>query len=233
MLTKEQIEALLENDDASRIAVDDDGDAYLLPSGLPNNLLALPACDDNGKVLNVLQWQNMVARYNLAPDLARTALDALARLSDAQAAQALVVERAVGVVLDQVRDEPLEVYAEAIRALADPSGVEALAALRAERDAALAANRGLVRLNERTEADRDHLAAANAALEAQVAELRGMQGAARVLLGHAETYHGEFADAVNKACAGRVKFYKFLGVLRYLAERAALATQGTGKEGAE
>lgn len=137
-----------------------------------------------------------------APKLAHTALDALARLEDAEAAQALVVERAVDVFRRAMEDpaytkEPWpqdevapgvfrDVDPEAmIRALASPSGVEALAALRAERDEAkrlmemrhremLAAD-GLMRKHQRraekAEADRDRLAAANAALEAQVARL--------------------------------------------------------------
>lgn len=84
-----------------------------------------------------------------APDLARTALDALARLENAEAAQALVVERAVALINPHPENaendycphnvylvaHPCEECAEArIRALAPASGVAALAALRAERD---------------------------------------------------------------------------------------------------
>lgn len=65
-------------------------------------------------------------------DLAlRTALDALARLEDAEAAQALVVERAAEAV---IAGDTVGTLQRKIRALASPSGVAALAALRAERD---------------------------------------------------------------------------------------------------
>jgi hypothetical protein len=197
LLTKQEIETLLEDDDGSIIAVDDDGDAYLLPSGLPNNLLALPARDDNGAVLNALQWQNMVARFNAAPDIARTALDALARLEDAEAAQALVVERAAAKAREWAGNyspgsdgrNTFVMYAEWIEALADPSGVAALAALRAERDELFASRerRGRIGLSlarqrneqrsraKKAEAERDDALTRLAAAEAQVGALIGWQ----------------------------------------------------------
>lgn len=92
-MTREEIEALLADDDGSRISVDEDSDAYLLPDGLPNNLLALPACDDDGRVQNTLQWQFMVERYNAAPDIARFALAADTARLEAEAQVAAVVER--------------------------------------------------------------------------------------------------------------------------------------------
>ena len=70
-ITPEKAQALLDADNGFVIALDDDNDAYLLPDGSPNNLLALPARDDDGSILNPVQWENMVARFNAAPDLAR------------------------------------------------------------------------------------------------------------------------------------------------------------------
>lgn len=120
---------------------------------------------------------------------ARTALDALARLEDAEAAQALVVEQAVAIgadIAERTRpdgfpEEASNAYhsgamdvVDAIRALADPSGVEALAALREERDALETAREMLGGFWAEAAADRDRLAAANAALEAQVARLVGV-----------------------------------------------------------
>ena len=109
----------------------------------------------------VEQTEPNAALTAAAPDLAHTALDALARLEDAEAAQALVVERAAAPLTDDEAysaalshrhdlgllpplDQQLEcsrarwwheALSHRLRALADPSGVEALAALRAERDA--------------------------------------------------------------------------------------------------
>lgn len=113
--------------------------------------------------------------------IARTALALMAQLEDAKAAQALVVERAAEMFapLSYGCDPNCEACAEsrakqdAIRALADPSGVEAVAALRAERDALETAREMLGGFWAEAAADRDRLAAANAALEAQVARLVG------------------------------------------------------------
>ena len=122
------------------------------------------------------------------------------RLDDAEAAQALVVEQAAAAFPDDIEvyrlikksgeskhgamarivGDHLQKIANAIRALAPASGVEALADLRAERDRFEAAlgraclvggTTYLVERAEKAEADRDRLAAANAALEAQVARL--------------------------------------------------------------
>lgn len=130
-----------------------------------------------------------------APKLAHTALDALARLEDAEAAQALVVERAVDVFRRAMEDpaytkEPWpqdevapgvfrDVDPEAmIRALASPSGVEALAALRArERESAMQALASMGQAQEayeaqlKAEAERDDLRARLAAAEGRVAAL--------------------------------------------------------------
>lgn len=83
-IATEELHKLLGDDDGSRIAIDGDGDAYLLPSGLPNNLLALPARDDDGNVLNVLQWKSMVARFDAAPTLAAELIPARAKLEAAE-----------------------------------------------------------------------------------------------------------------------------------------------------
>lgn len=132
----------------------------------------------------------------ISPDLARTIIALHAQLADAKAAQAMVVERAVGVAKrhrSKVQiNEPLwhdgqdwasDRIAEAIEALADTDGITLVQALRAERDEAkrlmemrhremLAADE-LMRKHQRradkAEADRDRLAAANAALEARLA----------------------------------------------------------------
>lgn len=76
-LTREAVEAL--RDDPARIALDEDDDAYLLPSGAANNLVAIPARDDFAgeyQILNPEIWQQMVERFNAAPDLAAALLAA-------------------------------------------------------------------------------------------------------------------------------------------------------------
>ena len=188
-----------------------------------------------------------VATSNLvaaAPDLARTVIALHAQLADAKAAQAMVVERAVGVAKrhrSKVQiNEPLwhdgqdwasDRIAEAIEALADTDGMALVQALRAERDEAkrlmemrhremLAADE-LMRKHQRradkAEADRDRLAAANAVLEARVAEL---EGALRDLGGPVCMYDGRniVITAVSHGDA-----------IRLVADaRAALATQEAG-----
>ncbi len=152
-----------------------------------------------------------------APSVARTALALHQQLADAKAAQALVVERAEAecrLIADRFRSkmngttladasyhlaeaEAAENCATAIRALADLSCVEALAALRAERDewkrkhgelqdlatehnTAVAKNTiALTSLAQKAEAERDALAAKLAAAEARVGVLtEAMDGAA-------------------------------------------------------
>jgi hypothetical protein len=118
---------------------------------------------------------------NFTP-IARTALDALARLEDAEAAQALVVERAAEAVDAEWRRKVglncTEVCA-IIRALAPASGVAALAALRAQRDAAqdllAAAEQARVDNLNRLDAERDDALTRLAAAEAQVGALIGWQ----------------------------------------------------------
>lgn len=50
----------------NRIFIDEDGDACLAPSGRDKNLVALPARDDDGSILNPEAWQAMVDAYNAA-----------------------------------------------------------------------------------------------------------------------------------------------------------------------
>jgi len=134
-----------------------------------------------------------------APDLARTVIALHAQLADAKAAQAKVVERACLAVSEKAdwpedehgRTEQPELFARVIntiRALAPAGGLAAVQALRAERDRFEAAlgraclvggTTYLVERAEKAEAERDRLAAANAALEAQVARLVGALEALR------------------------------------------------------
>jgi hypothetical protein len=156
-----------------------------------------------------------VATSNLvaaAPGIARTALDAMARLEDAEAAQALVVERLrvpLQFMVDSIAEDKayvaekypilfaliqarraemgnlggVQVFGEIARDLlgiltADPSGVAALAALRAERDAfRVEMDRlqtkamGAVDAARDAEAERDDALARLAAAEGRVAAL--------------------------------------------------------------
>ncbi len=123
-----------------------------------------------------------------ASDLARTAIDALARLEDAEAAQALVVEQAADSLLEcsvwcdsQERTDASwhngvidarKHHMARIRALADPSGVEALAALRAERDRINQWRETAIVERDTYSEERDDALARLAAAEAQVTALR-------------------------------------------------------------
>lgn len=125
--------------------------------------------------------------------------------ADAQAAVALVVERAADMIEDNVRHAKelgREIWAMPdLRALAPADGLAAVDALRKERDEAkrlmemrhremLAADalmRKHQRRAEKAEADRDRLAAANAALEAKLARLAGALASAASHLWFAAT----------------------------------------------
>ena len=48
----------------ARLAIDEDGDAYLLPSGRENNLVALPAVDENNVPLHPEIFRQLVDRFN-------------------------------------------------------------------------------------------------------------------------------------------------------------------------
>jgi len=49
--------------------IDNDGDACFLPSGADRNLVALPARDENGAILNPEIWHGMIAAWNRRADL--------------------------------------------------------------------------------------------------------------------------------------------------------------------
>lgn len=106
-------------------------------------------------------------------DLARTVIALHAQLADAQAAQAMVVERCADEVAEIFRLNWIKkgiVKRRLLRSLADPTGVALLAELRAERDAwkRLAVAGELTARNLAiVEAERDAIAA----LEAKVAGL--------------------------------------------------------------
>lgn len=136
-----------------------------------------------------------------APDLARTVIALHAQLADAQAAQAMVGDRAVEGAdfakrrLESIADESWNgdardfkrripgVFAEldAIRSLADPTGVALLAELRAERDAALQAETEYRRKSHALTDERDRLAAANAVLAAGQQALAQIKGPLQVI----------------------------------------------------
>lgn len=69
----------------ARLFIDDDGDACLLPEGSIENLVALPARDEDGHVMHEEAWQLMVQRFNLYPALLADR-DRLAAALDAQTA---------------------------------------------------------------------------------------------------------------------------------------------------
>ena len=203
----------------------------------------LITAEEAGKLAHKYRFANNDLERVLC-ETARTVIALHAQLADAKAAQAMVVERAVGVAKrhrSKVQiNEPLwhdgqdwasDRIAEAIEALADTDGMALVQALRAERDEAkrlmemrhremLAADE-LMRKHQRradkAEADRDRLAAANAVLEARVAEL---EGALRNLVGPDCMYDGRniVITAVSHGDA-----------IRLVADaRAALATQEAG-----
>lgn len=154
-----------------------------------------------------------VATSNLAaaaPDLARTCLALMAQLEDAEAAQALVLERAgIAVANTEIgfhdgisgdwrpMDGPSIISAccAAIRALAPASGVAALAELRAERD--------LLR------ADRDSAArmwqAAEKEKEAAVARSREASQMLAIETNHAAQAEAERDDALTRLAAAEAQ----------------------------
>lgn len=239
MLTKEQIEALRDGatpgplerliGDFGWSAEFDEGDCAWIqigPSGGPVIALTV-ARGHGGKRLDA-----NAALFQAAPDLRDTALDALARLADAQAAQALVVERAIkegmripaSVPVDQVQ----HAIDDAIRALADPSGVEALAALRAELDQRHELHLEQVRITSEWIARHYDALAQLAEAQAQVARL----------VGALEFYADKYRDGYDVAVTNYGLSAEEGPIIRdggeiARAALAALATQGTGKEGAE
>lgn len=69
------------------LAIDEDDDAYLVPSGAEGNLVALPARNDDYAVQHPEIWQAMVERFNAYP--------ALIALATAQEAQIAGLEEAI------------------------------------------------------------------------------------------------------------------------------------------
>ena len=51
-----------------RLFIDQDGDACLEPHDREDNLVALPARDDDGNILNPAAWVEMVRRFNHIAD---------------------------------------------------------------------------------------------------------------------------------------------------------------------
>ena len=114
-------------------------------------------------------------------NLARTVIALHAQLADAQAAQAMVVEKAASIVdgiADQNRDNAIQATnsdlryaARTILALAPIDGLALVQELRAESETRHQLHLEQVRITNEWIADRDRIAAANAALEARVAGL--------------------------------------------------------------
>ena len=191
-ITKEEVQKLLDGTTPGPWRAEGDPWSRIVWSSAENRVCFMAHSNGLDDARDVAT-SNLVAA---APDLARTVIALHAQLADAKAAQAMVVERAVGVAKrhrSKVQiNEPLwhdgqdwasDRIAEAIEALADTDGMALVQALRAERDEAkrlmemrhremLAADE-LMRKHQRradkAEADRDRLAAANAALEARLA----------------------------------------------------------------
>lgn len=143
----------------------------------------------------VASWESEDCGMVVAARYARTALALHQQLADAQAAQALVLERAADCLQDcnvwcdsQERPDAgwrngvadaEKHHMAAIRALADPTGVEALAALRRrEREGAMQALSSMGQAQEAYEAQLK-AEADNAALRARLAEMEGKVGALR------------------------------------------------------
>ena len=165
----------------------------------------------------------------ISPDLACTVIALHAQLADAQAAQAMVVERCAEEAVrttaadgqrnikDQWRAEIGEEVASAIRALAPIDGLALVRELRAESETRHQLHLEQVRITNEWIAERDRLASANAVLEAKVA---GLVDALRNLVGPDCMYDGRniIITAVNHGDA-----------IRLVAEaRVALATQEAG-----
>lgn len=90
-----------------RLFIDQDGDACLEPADRDDNLVALPARDDDGNILNPEAWERMVKSFNAMADLK----DSLDTLSSAMRR----AKKRRGPMTDQL---PERIWAEVI----DPSG---------------------------------------------------------------------------------------------------------------
>ena len=163
----------------------------------------------------------------ISPDLACTVIALHAQLADAQAAQAMVVERCAEFVERQGtwmqehnlvgNGYDLVQQGKCLRALAPIDGLALVRELRAESETRHQLHLEQVRITNEWIAERDRLAAANAVLEAKVA---GLRAALRNLVGPDCMYDGRniVITAVSHGDA-----------IRLVADaRAALATQEAG-----
>ena len=149
-----------------------------------------------------------------APDLARTVIALHAQLADAQAAQAMVVERAAAKAdrghgtycRARGRDPEKHVsafylMAREIRALAPIDGLALVRELRAESETRHQLHLEQVRITNEWIADRDCLVAANSKLEAKVAGLRAAFRVNMLRFGPPGTSHEEIDAAIDAALA--------------------------------
>lgn len=161
--------------------------------------------------------------HALAEDIGKTLIAESARADQAEAAMAAMVERCAEAVTPQdvygdgryfrvpgfhqagcaYKDNDLvaaaNIAVERIRALASPSGLAMLAELRAESEARHQLHLEQVRITKEWIADRDTLAAANAALEARVAGLRAAFRVNMLRFGPPGTSHEEIDAAIDAA----------------------------------
>lgn len=141
------------------------------------------AYSKDGKPIRRVREINSPAKQaaEVIGNLARTVIALHAQLADAQAAQAMVVEKAASIVdgiADQNRDNAIQATnsdlryaARTILALAPIDGLALVQELRAESETRHQLHLEQVRITNEWIADRDRIAAANAALEARVAGL--------------------------------------------------------------
>lgn len=170
-LTREQIEELLDSPlKDTKLAYSDEGYGviYIAPTENEDSAVCVPVRDKNmgWHKANPEVYMALVDRFNAAPDLARQLLATMTERDEAQAAQALVVERACLAVSEQAdwpedehgRTEQPELFARVINAicsLADPTGVKLLAELRAERDLLRADRDSAARMWQASEQERE------------------------------------------------------------------------------
>ena len=153
----------------------------------------------------------------MAPDLARALLDARAELAQARAAQAATIERAA-----EMAAEIHSSLAAAIHSLADPSGVEALAALRAERDRMNQWRETAIVERDIYSEERDDALARLAAAEAEAQKREARYQEALIWCSGSEDFQTD-----GQACAGWLK------LCAPLIDRAALSAAPTGEESNE
>lgn len=167
---------------------------------------------DRGEVVNFLS-------VGETHDLARQLLATMTERDEAQAAQALVVERACLAVSEQAdwpedehgRTEQPELFARvinAIRSLADPTGVKLLAEMRSERDE-LRRENGILRGNAKAQGLVDEIGATGKnrrktegklarTIEGQRAALRKLQGVVERHKTRAEAAEAQLAEVQKR-----------------------------------